>query len=278
MFSLNLKGNLLRPGDVMIMGILNITPDSFFTSNWQNSKAAIIAMVDGMVKNGMDIIDVGGQSTRPGSERISEKEELSRILPVIQMIQEEFPSLPVSVDTYQCRVAEEAVNSGASIINDISGGDMDNSMIKTVAALGVPYICMHMQGRPETMQENPVYDDVASEVLRSLAYKIDKCLSAGIKDIIIDPGFGFGKNINHNFRLLNRLSDFQVLGKPIMAGLSRKSTVFRTLGITPAGSKNGTTVMNTIAILNGANIVRVHDVLEANEVRKLIHAYKKAAS
>ncbi|RYG41235.1 MAG: dihydropteroate synthase [Chitinophagaceae bacterium] len=278
MFSLNLKGNLLTADDSMIMGILNITPDSFFTSNWQSNKAEIIAMVAVMLKNGMDIIDVGGQSTRPGSERISEKEELSRILPVIQIIHEEFPQLPISVDTYQCRVAEEAVNAGASIINDISGGDMDKAMLRTVAALGVPFVCMHMQGRPETMQENPVYDDVASEVLRALAYKTEKCHAAGIKDVILDPGFGFGKNVDHNFKLLNRLSDFKKLDKPILAGLSRKSLIFRTLGITAAESKNGTTVMNTLAVLNGANILRVHDVPEANEVRKLIRAYKKAAS
>lgn len=278
MFSLNLKGNLLIAEDVLIMGILNITPDSFFTSKWQSEAGELVAMVAGMIRHGMDIIDIGGQSTRPGSTRISADEEIARIVPVIRLIRNNFPSLPVSVDTYQSRVAEAAVQAGASIINDISGGEMDVEMLSTVASLSVPYICMHMQGRPETMQENPVYADVASEVFRALAYKAEKCRTEGIKEIIVDPGFGFGKNIAHNFSLLRQLNDFKLLGLPVLAGLSRKSTVYKTLGITPEESKNGTTVLNTIALINGADILRVHDVTEANEARKLFRAYKKAAS
>ena len=277
MFSLNLKGNLFEARGKLIMGILNITPDSFFTSNWNSDENRIISIVEEMLLHGLDILDIGGQSTRPGSTRISAEEEMDRILPAIKLVASKFPQLPISVDTYQCRVAEEAVRAGAHIINDISGGDMDPGMISTVAQLGVPYICMHMQGTPETMQKDPTYTNVVTDVIRSLAEKIKACEAAGIKDIIVDPGFGFGKNTIHNFELLRGLPDLRILGKPILAGLSRKATIYKTLGVSVDESLNGTTVMNTIAMLNGADIIRVHDVKEANEARKLVEAYKKTA-
>jgi dihydropteroate synthase len=236
----------------------------------------VLKKTETMLNEGAFIIDTGGQSTRPGSKRISVEEELKRVIPAIEGIIKNFPETIISIDTYQSKVAEEAVNAGASMVNDISSGDMDNEMMKTVTALQVPFICMHMKGTPGTMHLNPVYEDVAKEVLDYFIHKIARCKEAGINDIIIDPGFGFGKTIQHNFQLLKKMEVLKQLHKPVLAGLSRKSTIYKTLGITADDALNGTTVLNTIALLNGANILRVHDVKEAVENVKLYEAYQSA--
>jgi dihydropteroate synthase len=272
MFTLNCKGRLLVIDKPMVMGIINITPDSFYDGSRQTDES-ILSMTTKMVNDGADIIDIGGQSTRPGSERISIKEELKRVLPAIEIILKGFPDTIISVDTYQSAVAEESVNAGAVIINDISAGNMDSDMIFTVAKLGVPYICTHMKGTPENMQDNPSYENITKDVLDFFIKKTGECKQAGINDIIIDPGFGFGKTITHNFKLLKELSVFQMLDKPIMAGLSRKSTIYKTLGVSADDALNGTTALHMLALHNGANILRVHDVKEAKEVIKLFLRY-----
>lgn len=276
MFTLNCKGKLLTIDQPKVMGILNLTPDSFYSGSRFTNTDLVLKETEIMLNEGAFIIDIGGQSTRPGSERISPDEELKRVIPAIASITTRFPEAIISIDTYQAKVAKEAVNTGASIINDISSGDMDEDMIKTVAALPVPYICMHMKGTPATMQQNPVYDDVATAVLDYFIYKIARCKEAGIHDIIIDPGFGFGKTIQHNFQLLKKMETLKQLNKPILAGLSRKSTIYKTLGITVEEALNGTTALNMIALLNGASILRVHDVKEAAETIRLFQAYQSA--
>lgn len=276
MFTLNCKGKLLVIDKPLVMGIINITSDSFYEGSRSQTVESILSQATKMIGEGADIIDIGGQSTRPGSERISVKEELQRVLSAIETILKNFPETIISVDTYQAIVAEECVRSGAAIINDISAGNMDSDMIPTVAKLQVPYICMHMKGTPQDMQEHPSYENVTKEVLDFFIQKTDECRRAGINDVIIDPGFGFGKTITHNFTLLKELSAFKMLEKPIMAGLSRKSTIYKTLGITAGEALNGTSVLNTLALQNGANILRVHDVKEAKEVIKLYEQYEQA--
>jgi len=276
MFTLNCNGKLLVIDKPMVMGIINLTPDSFYEGSRQQTNASIIAQASKMIDEGVDIIDVGGQSTRPGSNRISIKEELHRVIPAIEIILKDFPETIISVDTYQSAVAMEAIKTGASIINDISAGNMDNDMLETVAKLQAPYICMHMKGTPQDMQVDASYDNVTREVLDFFIQKTEQCREAGINDVIIDPGFGFGKTISHNFTLLKELAAFKMLEKPIMAGLSRKSTIYKTLGATAAEALNGTTALNTLAIQNGANILRVHDVKEAREVIKLYERYVSA--
>jgi dihydropteroate synthase len=229
-----------------------------------------------MINEGPDILVIGGQSTRPGSERISREKEMEKVLPVIEMLKKNYDSVILSVDTYYSIVAKEAVNAGASIVNDISGGAMDKNMLETVAALGVPYVCMHIKGVPETMQQNIHYENVIIEVLNYFIQKINECRLAGINDVIIDPGFGFGKTIEHNLILLKNLSIFKMLEKPVMTGLSRKSTVYKTLNVNAEDALNGSTVLNTLALQNGANILRVHDVKEAKETVALCEAYGKA--
>jgi len=270
MYTLNCRGKILVFDKPAVMGILNLTNDSFFEGYLESSEDQIIDKIGGMVSDGADLLDIGGQSTRPGSKRIGAEEEAGRVIPVIQSIVQKFPNLLISIDTYHAEVAKAAVSAGASIVNDISAGEMDEAMIPTVADLKCPFICMHMAGRPETMQENPQYDNLIETLLQYFRKKIEECTNAGIKDIILDPGFGFGKNISHNFDLLNRFSELKIFGLPLLAGLSRKSTIYKTLGTDAAGSLNGTTVLNTIALLNGANILRVHDVKEAVEVVKLV--------
>lgn len=274
MYTLNCKGKILNLQTPQVMGILNLTDDSFYEGYLHESKDQLIERAGSMIRAGAAILDIGGQSTRPKSIRISAEDEAQRVLPAIQIILQHFPDTIISIDTYYSEVATKAVNAGAAIINDISGGDMDPQMISTVGTLSVPYICMHMQGRPETMQINPTYEDVTREVLEFFIQKKQACRKAGIKDLVIDPGFGFGKTTQHNFSLLKNLAAFKILDLPVLAGLSRKSTISKTLNITAAEALNGTTVLNTIAILNGASILRVHDVREAIEVVKLVEAYK----
>lgn len=276
MFTLNCKGKLLILDGPKVMGILNITPDSFYGGSRFTDTDTILKQTEKMLNDGAVILDIGAQSTRPGSIRITAEEELKRIIPAIENICKNFSEAIISIDTYQGKVAKEAVNAGASIVNDISSGDMDKEMINTVATLQVPYICMHMKGTPDTMQQNPTYDDVAKEVLDYFIYKIARCKEAGINDIIIDPGFGFGKTIEHNFQLLKKLEVLKILDKPILAGLSRKSTICKTLGVTADEALNGTTVLNTIALMNGATLLRVHDVKEAMECIKLFTGYNNS--
>ena len=276
MFTINCKGKILSLADPLVMGIINATPDSFYQGHLKEGINAMVSIAEQMLADGADILDIGGQSTRPGSNRISVDEELERVLPLIEAIHEKIPAAIISIDTYYSAVAAAAVAAGASIVNDISAGNMDEAMLDTVASLHTPYVCMHMKGEPATMQQEAVYEDVVKEVLDFFINKIEACSKAGITDIIIDPGFGFGKTIDHNFRLLRSLSTLTITGKPILAGLSRKSTIYKTLGITSDEALNGTTVVNTMALLNGASILRVHDVKAAKEAVLLFNAYKKA--
>ncbi|MEP7231355.1 MAG: dihydropteroate synthase [Ginsengibacter sp.] len=258
------------------MGILNVNGDSFYAGSRMQNGQAVLEKAAQMIQEGADILDIGGQSTRPGSARITADEELSRVLPAIKIISKEFPGAILSIDTYHAMVAREAVHAGASIVNDISAGSLDADMIGTVGSLRVPYICMHIKGTPETMQQRAIYGNIHTEVLDFFIQKISVLREAGIKDIIIDPGFGFAKTIAQNFTLLRKLRLFKMAGVPLMAGLSRKSTIYKTLDIPVEDALNGSTVLHTIALQNGADILRVHDVKEAAEAVKLFMAYGKA--
>lgn len=264
MFTLNCKGKLLVIDQPLVMGIINTTPDSFYSKSRTTVEAAW-QQAEQLLQEGADLLDIGGQSTRPGSERISVDEELRRVIPAIGAIHTRFPGVIISIDTFRAQVAKEAVQAGATIVNDISAGSMDADMIPTVAQLQVPYVCMHMQGTPDTMQQHPVYDNVTREVLDFFIRQVGVCQQAGINDVILDPGMGFGKTFRHNFELLKNLSVFAMLQKPLLLGVSRKSTIYRTLGITPEHALNGTTVLNTIGLQQGATILRVHDVRAAKE-------------
>lgn len=276
MYSINCKGKLLSLAEPVVMGIINATPDSFYEGHLPLTEAAIQMKALAMLAEGAALLDIGGQSTRPGSERISAQEEADRVLPVIEAIIRAAPDVLLSIDTYQSSVARYAIAAGACIVNDISAGEMDAAMIPAVAALQVPYICMHMKGTPATMQQQPVYENVLQEVLDYFIEKTAACTKAGINDIIIDPGFGFGKTAAHNFQLLKQLGALGIIGRPVLAGLSRKSTIWKTLQITAAEALNGTTVLNTIALQQGAAILRVHDVKPAVEAIKLVQALQKA--
>ena len=275
MFTLNCKGRLLVIDKPLVMGIINATPDSFFGGSRFNGVDEIVAEAEKMLNDGADIIDIGGQSTRPGSELISADEEIERVVPAIKAIANKFPEAFISIDTFYSKVAIAAVDAGATIVNDISAGSMDNKMIETVAELKVPYILMHMKGTPQTMQQNAVYENVTREVLDFFISKTHELKKAGIVDIIIDPGFGFAKTIDQNFELLKNLSVFKMLDKAIMLGISRKSTIYKTLGVNADEALNGTSVLNTIGLMNGASILRVHDVKEAKEAVKLFSATYK---
>lgn len=275
MFTLNCKGKLLVVDKPLLMGIINATPDSFYEGSRYSGVDNIQVQSEKMLKDGADILDIGGQSTRPGSKLVSEEEELNRVIPSIEAIRKNFPGSFISIDTFYSKVAAEAVAAGASIVNDISAGSMDDRMFETVASLQVPYVLMHMKGTPQTMQQGPVYEKVIREVLDFLITKTHELKKAGIHDVIIDPGFGFGKTIAQNFELLKNLSVFKMLDKPVLLGISRKSTIYKTLGITAAEALNGTTVLNTVGLMNGASILRVHDVKEAKEAVTLFSALTK---
>lgn len=272
MFTLNCKGRLLIVEKPIVMGIINATPDSFFAGSRNEGTDAVLRKTEQMLKEGATVLDIGGQSTRPGSEKLSAEIEMKRVIEPIRAIHKNFPEAFISIDTFYSSVAKEAIEAGASIVNDISAGNMDAGMIETVSTLKVPYVLMHMQGTPQTMQQHPQYENVTKEVLDFFIRKKDELHKAGINDIIIDPGFGFGKTIAHNFELLRNLSVFSMLDCPILFGLSRKSTIYKTLGLTSAEALNGTTVLNTIGLMNGASILRVHDVKEAVEAIKLFVA------
>lgn len=272
MYTLNCKGKLLLLDKPIVMGIINVTPDSFYARSRQPSIDDLLKQAEKMLNEGATILDIGGQSTRPGAELMSMEEEIKRVVPAIEAIFHSFPDAILSIDTFRAGVAKKAVDAGASLVNDISGGMMDEAMLSTVAKLKVPFICMHIKGTPATMQQDPTYNDVTKEVLDYFIERTGACRKAGIHDVIIDPGFGFGKNIEHNFTLLKNISLFKILQKPILMGISRKYTIYKTLGITADEALNGTSVLNTIGLIHGANILRVHDVKEAIEAAKLYNA------
>jgi dihydropteroate synthase len=274
MLSINCKGRLITFDIPLVMGIINTTPDSFYKGSRKENVETVLQTAEKMLQEGATILDVGGQSTRPGSTRVPVDEELKRTIPAIEAIAHAFPNAFISADTFYAKVAEEAVAAGASMINDVSAGSVDDTLLETVGRLGVPYVLMHMQGDPQTMQQNPVYNNVVLEVFDYLNFKIRSLTEAGIKDIIIDPGFGFGKTAKHNLEILQQLDYFKKLGCPLLMGLSRKATIYKTLGVTADEALNGTTVLNTISLLKGADILRVHDVKEAVEAVKLVQAFK----
>ena len=275
MYTINCKGKLLVIDQPLVMGIINATPDSFYEGHLAKEMDSIVTLAGTMLADGAAILDIGGQSTKPGSKKISVAEEISRVIPVIEAIAQQYPQAVISVDTFYSAVAMAALKAGASIVNDVSGGTMDKAMLNIVADLKTPFICMHMQGTPETMQRQTNYQNVVIDVLDYLSRRVDICRQAGINDIIVDPGFGFGKTIEQNFLLLKNLSAFNLLEAPLLVGLSRKSTIYKTLNVTATEALNGTTSLNTIALLNGASILRVHDVKEAWQAVKLVKAYNK---
>lgn len=268
-FSLNIRGRLLSLTEPRIMGILNITPDSFYAESRTEHEESIVNRLHQLMDEGADMIDIGAYSSRPGAAVVSEEEETDRLLRGLRLVRRDYPDVPVSVDTFRSHVARVAVEEGADIVNDISGGEMDRNMFHTVARLGCPYILMHMQGQPENMQDAPHYDDVRREVMLYLAERIDRLRQMGGKDIIADPGFGFGKSMEHNYTLLHHLEDFAELDVPLLVGVSRKSMVYKLVGGTPQTSLNGTTALHTIALMKGAHILRVHDVKAAVEAKQI---------
>lgn len=274
--NINCNGTLIDLSSPKIMGILNITPNSFFDGGKFNSLDAAVAQTEKMLSEGATFIDIGGASSKPGVDEISVDEELSRVLPIIEKIATTFPEAIISIDTYRSEVAQKAVEAGAQIVNDISAGNMDSKMLQTVGALGVPYIAMHMQGTPQTMQNNPSYDDVLTAVRYFFSEKINAAHAAGIDDVILDPGFGFGKTTQHNFAMLNHLHTLYIEGVPLLVGVSRKSMIYKTLHTNSESALNGTTVLNTVALQHGAHILRVHDVKEAKEAVQLVEALKNA--
>jgi dihydropteroate synthase len=266
---LNIRGKLLDCSVPLVMGILNLTPDSFYDGGKNNTEDAVLNHARKMAADGATIIDVGAQSTRPGAKLLSSAEEWSRLQKPLNFLRKELPDMILSVDTFYSEIAEKAAGEGIDIINDISGGDMDKQMFSIAGKLKVPYVLMHIQGTPQTMQQSPSYNDVTSEVMDHLSGKIIRLIDAGVNDIIVDPGFGFGKTTEHNFELLSNLGLFKILERPILVGLSRKSMVTKVAGVTSENALNGTTVLNTIALQKGANILRVHDVKEAMEAIKV---------
>ncbi|HOY31215.1 MAG TPA: dihydropteroate synthase [Bacteroidales bacterium] len=275
---LNCRGKLVSLEKPLIMGILNVTPDSFFDGDRYSDEKSWLERTGKMLDEGADIIDVGCVSTRPGAKAVDEKEEIKKVVFVLDSLAAHFPDAIISIDTYRAAVAHEAVHAGAAIINDISGGTMDPDMYQTIAYLRVPYILMHISGTPETMQQNPVYQNVTKEIINFFAEKSSQLRHMGINDIIIDPGFGFGKTPEHNMQLLREIHLFRFLPHPLLIGISRKSMIWKTLKCTPAEALNGTTVLHTLACLNNAAIIRVHDVKEAQECLTLVNKIYPAST
>lgn len=269
---MNINGNLVSLDKPQVMGILNITPDSFYSESRLNQATAILKKAEQMISEGAFILDIGGYSTRPGADDIPTEEEIKRVVSAITMIRSEYPETLISVDTFRAQVAKAAIESGANIINDVSGGNLDTQMFKTVAELQVPYVLMHMRGTPQTMKTLNQYDNLIIDISKELAAKCQVLKSLGVADVIIDPGFGFAKSIAQNYELLRQLGFLKRLGYPILAGLSRKSMIYNTLNGTPEEALNGTTALNMIALQNGANLLRVHDVKEASETIQLFNA------
>ena len=275
MFSLNCNGRLVNLDQPKIMGILNVTPDSFFDGGQFENIELLVQQATKLIDEGADFLDIGGASSKPGAVPVPEKEELQRVLPAIQAVLDKHPDAIVSIDTTRSRVATEAVKAGAMLVNDISAGNSDSKMLEVVGDLGVPYIAMHMQGTPQNMQNNPQYKNVWIEIQQLLAQTIEKAYSKGIHDVIIDPGFGFGKTVYHNFELLKHLEEFRHLNTPILVGLSRKSMIQKVLGVSAQEALNGSSVLHTLALSKGAHILRVHDVKEAKEVVQLVNQVLK---
>jgi dihydropteroate synthase len=263
------KGNLLDLSQPIVMGIINCTPDSFFQESRKQETDEIVAQAQKMMEEGAAIVDIGGASTRPQAAEVSEQEEIDRVIPAIESISKHFPEMWISVDTYRSTVAKAAIEAGARMVNDISAGLFDKQMLESVAALKVPYIAMHNRGTAQTMHQNPNYANITEEVMSELQEVIVRCHHAGIVDVILDPGFGFAKNIEHNFELLNHMAQLRLLGKPILAGISRKSMIYKSLNTDASNALNGTTALHMVALQQGANILRVHDVREAVECIEL---------
>lgn len=267
--TINCNGTLIDLSTPKVMGILNITPDSFYDGGKYKNEKDILMQVEKMLLEGASFIDIGAYSSRPGAAHISEEEELQRIVPIVQLVTKKFEDIILSIDTFRSKVAKETITAGAAIVNDISGGNMDKNMFQVIADLQVPYILMHMQGTPQNMQQHPSYNNVTTDLISFFAEKLFELRQLHVNDVIIDVGFGFGKTIEHNFQLLKELSLFKNLDVPILTGVSRKSMLYKTLNTNPKEALNATTVANTIAILNGTNILRVHDVKEAMEAVKI---------
>lgn len=273
--TINCKGQLLDLSTPKVMGILNVTPDSFYDGGQYKDETSILNQAEAMLHEGATFIDVGGYSSRPGADNVSEAEELNRVIPVIELILKHYPETLISIDTFRSGVARKSIEAGAAIINDISAGHLDKNMIATVSKLGVPYIMMHMKGNPKTMQQQTHYDDLIKDIVSYFAERIVKAHAAKINDIIIDPGFGFAKTLEQNFELLNHLELLQNVDKPILAGVSRKSMVYKTLNTTSENALNGTTALHMVALQKGAKILRVHDVKEAAECVTLYNQLSK---
>jgi dihydropteroate synthase len=274
-YSINCKGVLMDFSTPRIMGIVNLTPDSFFGGSRFQAEKEILSQVEKMLIEGADIIDLGAFSSRPNADLISFEEEKKRLLSPLQNIVHEFPSAVISIDTYRSKVAELSIYEGASIINDISGGDLDESMFETIATLKVPYILMHMQGTPKTMQQNPEYEDVFKEIYKGFSEKLQKITVLGANDVILDVGFGFGKTLKHNYTLLKKLNSFHSLQRPVLAGISRKGMIQKVIHASADDSLNGTTAAHVLALQNGANILRVHDAKAAKEAIQIVSYYQK---
>lgn len=273
---INVKGQLLDLSSPQVMGILNVTPDSFYAGSRMQTEEEIARRARQILDEGASIIDIGAYSSRPNAEHISAEEEMRRLRSGLEIVNRNHPDAIISVDTFRADVAEQCVKDyGVSIINDIAAGEMDARMFETVAGLGVPYIMMHMQGTPQNMQKEPHYDNLIKEVFLYFARKVQQLRDLGVKDIILDPGFGFGKTLEHNYELMAHLEEFRVFELPLLVGVSRKSMIYKLLGGTPQDSLNGTTVLNTIALMKGANILRVHDVREAVECVRIVEKMKE---
>ncbi|WP_340203075.1 dihydropteroate synthase [Ascidiimonas sp. W6] len=273
--NINCKGTLIDLTEPKVMGILNVTPDSFFDGGRFQDEKAILKQVKLLIEEGANFIDIGGYSSRPGAPDISEKEELQRVLPVFEMLSVEFPDVLLSIDTFRSEIAGACIDAGAAIVNDITAGKVDENIFSVVAEKNTPYVMMHMQGNPKTMQQQPNYDNIVQEILLFFSERIAKARSFGINDIILDPGFGFGKTIAHNYELLSKLALFKFNELPLLIGVSRKSMIWKVLDISANEALNGTSVLHTIALQKGAQILRVHDVKEAKECVKLITQLKK---
>ncbi len=273
-YSLNITGRLWQVEKPLVMGILNITPDSFYAGSRWSDELQTLSRAEKMLTEGADILDIGGQSTRPGAERISAQDEINRVVPAIKTVLERFPDAVISIDTFYSEVAKQAVDNGAAIVNDISAGSLDERMFSTVAKLNVPYILMHMQGEPQTMHLNPQYNNVVSDVVKFFSEKINQLRLLGVNDLILDPGFGFGKTQEHNIELMQHLDALSIFDIPLLVGISRKKMVQRMVETDATGALNGTTALNTIALMKGAQLLRVHDVKEAVEAVKVANHFQ----
>jgi dihydropteroate synthase len=274
--TINVQGKIISLQEKWVMGILNVTPDSFYDGGAHNSIQTAIAQTEKLLNEGAQIIDVGGYSTRPNADDIALQEEINRVVPVIAALKQKFPNIIISIDTFRAEVARQAIQHGAAMINDISAGELDPTMFETVAALQVPYILMHNRGTPQNMQNQTDYTNMMDEIITFFSTKINKLKALGVNDLIIDPGFGFAKTLDQNYELLQKLSYFNVLELPILVGLSRKSMVYKLLQTTAAEALNGTTVLHTLALEQGASILRVHDVKEAVETITLVNKFMKS--